>query len=56
MNRIPFPAKSKAETASKPEYEAYYRAEAAPQVQSDKVEVTLSALDLMYAYYDQSAA
>ncbi len=56
MNRIPFPAKSKANAAAQPEYEPYYRAEPAPVAKIAKPEPKLSALDLMYAYYDQTAA
>lgn len=56
MNRIPFPAKSKANAAAQPEFEPYYRAEPAPVAKIAKPEPKLSALDLMYAYYDQTAA
>lgn len=57
MNRIPFPAKTKANAEALPEFEPYYRAEPAPVATiTTKPEDKLSALDLMYAYYDQNAA
>ena len=57
MSRIPKPedfkaaTKSPASRAAAVEYDAYYSAETNP-VGSVRAERTLSALDLMYAYYD----